>query len=210
MILQVFQSEFFSEKNRQIGVIFVIVKISLQHMKTLKILVLILPVIAFTRCGKIEQLPPEPYIEFSRFTVYDTIDILGNRQKAGKLEFEFEDGDGDLGLEPPNNLEEADSTNLFFTMFRKTGGVMEQVTENDPLKPSSYRIPFMDRPGQNKILKGNMIITFLYMTYNVTDTIKYEFYVRDRAGNESNTDETSEIVLSVNKVYGFEKLRVEK
>ena len=179
-------------------------------MKTLKFLVLFLPVIAFARCGKIEQLPPEPFIEFSSFTVYDTIDILGNRQKAGKLEFEFEDGDGDLGLKAPSNLEQTDSTNLFFTLFRKTGGVMEQVAENDPLKPSSYRIPFMDRLGQNKILKGTMVITFLYLSYNVNDTIKYEFYVKDRAGNESNTDETSEIVLSVNKVYSFEKLPIEK
>jgi hypothetical protein len=68
----------------------------------------------------------------------------------------------------------------------------------------------MDRLGQNKILKGTMVITFLYLSYNVNDTIKYEFYVKDRAGNESNTDETSEIVLSVNKVYSFEKLPIEK
>jgi len=59
----------------------------------------------------------------------------------------------------------------------------------------------MERLGQNKILKGTISVTFIYQTYLPTDTIKYDFYVKDRAENESNVASTSEIVPSVNKIY---------
>ena len=79
---------------------------------------------------------------------------------------------------------------------------MVQVTEKDPLLPSAaYRIPYMERLGQNKILKGTISISFIYQSYSPTDTIRYDFYIKDRAINESNVASTNEIVLSVNKTY---------
>jgi hypothetical protein len=151
-------------------------------------------------CKKVEQLPAAPHIEFTSFSIFDTTDILGNNSKGGRLKFQFEDGDGDLGLNVPTDTL-ADSTNLFFTLFRKEGGVMVPAPDNDPLKPSSYRIPYMERLGQNKILKGTISVTFLYLFYSPSDTIRYDFYIKDRALNESNVASTSEIVLSVNKTY---------
>jgi hypothetical protein len=151
-------------------------------------------------CRKIEQLPAIPHIEFTSFTISDTTDILGNNAKAGRLKFYFEDGDGDLGLNPPSEIE-TDTTNLFFTLFKKIEGKMVLASENDPLKPSSYRIPYMERLGQNKILKGTISVTFLYMFYSPSDTIKYDFYIKDRALNESNVASTSEIIISVNNIY---------
>ena len=151
-------------------------------------------------CTKIEHISPVPSIRFNSFTIFDTTDILGNISKAGKLNFYFEDGDGDVGLKVPTG-NETDSTNLFFTLYRKTDGVMEPANEDDPLYPSSYRIPYMVRLGQNKILRGTISVTFLYLFYTPTDTIKYDFYLKDRALNESNVASTSEIVISVNNVY---------
>ncbi len=78
---------------------------------------------------------------------------------------------------------------------------MLPVPANDPLKPSPYRIPYMERLGQNKILKGTISVTFLYFFYNATDTIRYDFYLTDRALNESNTESTSEIIISENNIY---------
>jgi hypothetical protein len=80
---------------------------------------------------------------------------------------------------------------------------MVQVPENDPLKPSSYRIPYMERLGQNKILKGTISVTFLYTFYDPKENniIKYDFKIKDRASNESNTVSTCEIPLSVNGIY---------
>jgi hypothetical protein len=151
-------------------------------------------------CRKIEQLPAVPHIDFTSFTVFDTTDILGNNSKGGKLRFHFEDGDGDIGLDAPAGIQ-TDSTDLFFTLFRKKGGIMSPAPDNDPLKPSAYRIPYMERLGQNKILKGTISVTFLYLFYNTSDTIRYDFYILDRALNVSNVVSTSEIVLSVNKTY---------
>lgn len=170
-------------------------------MRQIKYLVIfLLAVIVLISCGKIEQLPPVPQIEFTSFVVFDTTDILGNKYKGGRLKFSFKDGDGDLGLEVPTD-NQPDTTNMFFTLYRKNDGKMIPAPANDPFKPSSYRIPYMERLGQNKILKGIIAVTFLYPNYSKSDTIKYDFYIRDRALNESNMASTSELVLSVNKIY---------
>ena len=174
--------------------------IMLNPMKTFAYLSVIVLIILFSSCHKIEQLPDVPRIEFTSFTVFDTTDILGNSQKGGRLKFYFEDGDGDLGLPSPDN-DQTDTTNLFFTLYRKAGGPMIQAPDDDPLKPSSYRIPYIDRPGRNKIIKGTIAVTFFYLFYSDSDTIRYDFYVKDRANHDSNTASTSEIVISVNDIY---------
>jgi hypothetical protein len=161
---------------------------------------LILVVSALSSCRKIEQLPPVPKIEFTSFAVFDTIDILGNTAKGGRLKFHFEDGDGDLGLKAPSGSQ-PDTTNMFLTLFRKKNGIIVPTLSNDPLKPSSYRIPYMERLGLNKILKGTISVTFIYLFYNQNDTIRYDFYIKDRALNPSNVVSTSDIVLSSNNIY---------
>lgn len=164
-------------------------------------LALILIIFPFAQsCERIESIPPVPRIEYKSFEVFDTIDILGNRAKGGRLSFYFEDGDGDIGMLPPTG-EVEDTNNLIVTLYRKSAGVMVPAQENDPLMPSSYRIPFMEREGQNKILRGTIDVTFLYLFYSVADTIKYDFYIKDRALNESNVVSTNEIIISVNNVY---------
>ncbi len=163
-------------------------------------LALVLFVVFTDSCKKIEQLSATPHIEFKSFTIFDTTDLLGNVAKGGRLKFYFEDGDGDLGLQAPSDIQ-LDTTNLFFTLFRKENGVMVEAPENDPLEPSSYRIPYLERQGQNKILTGTVSVTFMYLFYSPSDTIRYDFYIKDRAENVSNTDSTSEIIVSENGVY---------
>lgn len=174
------------------------------YVKTMRIIlnlaILCLFLTAFSSCKKIEQLPARPRIEFTNFTIFDTIDILGNSAKGGRLKFYFEDGDGNLGLQDPAATEQ-ESSNLFFTLFRKTNGEMVLAPPNDPLKPSDYRIPYMVRVGQNKILKGTISVTFLYLFYTPADTIKYAFHIKDRAENISNEETTGEIIVGVNNVY---------
>jgi hypothetical protein len=172
-------------------------------MVKIKLLLIIVIVLAVTTaCFKVEQLPARPSIEFTSFQVFDTLDILENISKGGRLLFKFEDGDGDLGLTSPTGKQE-DTTNLHLTLFRKINGSMVKVTDkNDPLLPyASYRIPYMERLGQNQILKGTISVTFIYQSYTSGDTIKYEFYIKDRADNISNTAETVEIIISKNNIY---------
>jgi hypothetical protein len=169
-------------------------------IKTKHLVIMSAFILVLGSCRKIEQLPDTPKIEFTSFTIFDTTDILGNSSKGGRLKFHFEDGNGNLGLQDPSGSQ-TDSTDMFFTLFRKTGGRMVPAPANDPLKPSRYRIPYMERLGQNKILKGTISVTFLYLFYSPADTIRYDFYIKDRAQNISNTESTAEIVISVNKIY---------
>jgi hypothetical protein len=170
-------------------------------MREIKYLLIIFSsILVLNSCKKVEQLSAVPQIEFTSFTIFDTTDILGNHSKGGRLKFKFQDGDGDLGLDAPTQGQ-VDSTNLFFTLFRKVGGVMVPAAANDPLTPSAYRIPYMERLGQNKILKGSISVIFMYLFYSPSDTISYDFYIKDRALNSSNVASTSEIEVSVNNTY---------
>lgn len=172
-------------------------------MKKFKLpVIFILSLVATVACIKVEQLPPRPSIEFTSFEVFDTLDILGNISRGGRLLFRFEDGDGDLGLTAPVGSQ-TDTTNLSLELFRKIGGTMVRVTDKfDPMLPyDSYRIPFMERLGQNQILRGSISVTFIYQSYKQGDTIKYSFFVKDRAENISNIEETGEIIISENNIY---------
>jgi len=170
-------------------------------MKKIFFVVIITGAVIFAvSCRKIEELPDTPRIEFQNFEIFDTTDILGNKSKGGRLKFYFEDGDGNVGLKQPETRFD-DSTNLFFTLYKKTNGVMLPAKENDPLTPSDYRVPYMIRLGQNKILKGTISVTFLYLFYTTADTISYEFYLKDRQYNDSNLETTSEIIISENNIY---------
>lgn len=169
-------------------------------MRIFKLLVIIIVLIASVSCQKIEQLPARPRIEYRSFEIFDTTDILGNEAKGGRLKFYFEDGDGNMGLAEPDGIM-TDTSNLFLTLYRKVNGEMVLAPPNDPLRPSSYRIPYMFRLGQNKILKGTISVTFFYLFYSPADTIRYNFHIKDRADNISNIESTSDIIISVNNTY---------
>jgi hypothetical protein len=158
--------------------------------RVILIQVLAVLILAFA-CEGPERLPAEPRIEFRALSQFDTIDpLLGNTVKAGKITFYFEDGDGDLGVDPPPTPGPEPSGNLFLKLYRKTDGVFELATPGDPLYPSEYRIPYLETGGQNKILKGTIDVTIMYILYNTPDTLYYDFWIKDRAGNESNTAST--------------------
>jgi len=173
----------------------------LKPMKIKAVPIILLFPLAMASCGKIESLPPEPNIEYTNFTVFDTTDLLGNTIMGGRLKFYFEDGDGDLGLTVPEDVEEADTINLFIALYRMNDGQVSPAPDDDPYKPTGFRIPYMDRTGQNKILRGTISVEFSYLFYSEEDTIRYEFYVRDRAGNLSNTAATSLIPVFYPGVY---------
>lgn len=167
-------------------------------MKRYTVILFLIIAASLASCIHLVKLPPEPSIEFRSFSVFDTIDILGNPAKAGKLTFYFEDGDGDLGNASPDSGSYSDETNMFFKLFRKTDGVFKQVIRPDPLYPSEYRIPYLDVQGQNKILRGTIDVTMIYFLYNGNDTLYYDFWIRDRGGHDSNTASTCIFMLGDN------------
>ncbi|MBN2667397.1 MAG: hypothetical protein JXR67_12870 [Bacteroidales bacterium] len=170
------------------------------NIKVIPVVVL-LSLVAFASCGKIESLPPEPYIEYTSFTVFDTLDQLGNQVRSGRLKFYFEDGDGDLGLNAPEGTEESDTINLFIELFRMEEGKSSPAQEDDPYRVKGFRIPYMEREGRNKILRGDISVDFSYYENSAEDSIIYDFYIRDRAGNISNTESTSVIPVFYPGIY---------
>lgn len=163
--------------------------------------VILLSLVAFASCGKLESLPPVPYIEYRSFTVFDTLDQLGNEVRSGRLKFYFEDGDGDLGLNAPEGTEEADTINLFIELFRMEDGESIPAPALDPYRVKGFRIPYMERVGRNKILRGDISVDFSYYENSAEDSIIYDFYIRDRKGNISNTESTSVIPVFYPGVY---------
>ncbi|HEX2922185.1 MAG TPA: hypothetical protein VHO50_13565 [Bacteroidales bacterium] len=155
-----------------------------------------------TSCTKIESLSDIPHIEYRSFQIYDTVDGLGNFSKGGRLEFYFEDGDGDIGFNPPDDPTR-DTSNIIFSVYKKNNGIMEPYTNTGTgsyIAPPA-RIPYIEKEGQNKILKGTVQLTLLYLDHSAGDTIMYDFYIIDRAANHSNTVSTNEIVVSENGTY---------
>lgn len=147
-------------------------------------------------CQKIESLPDTPAISFKNFILRDTIDPLGNEGKVGELTFEFEDGDGDIGALQPDSLSpDTANFNLFFKIFNKIDGEFDEVPADDLETPLKYRVPYIKKEGQNKTLKGEIQVDFLYLLFEY-DTIKYSFYLVDRAFHKSNVETTPEIVLT--------------
>jgi len=149
-------------------------------------------------CQKIESLPEIPSISFKSFILKDTIDALGNEEgKIGELTFNFEDGDGDIGLKQPDSQSvDSSNFNLFFTLFCKIDSEFIEVSENDLETLLNYRIPYIEKEGQNKSLKGEIQVDFYYyyLTFEY-DTIKYSFYIVDRALHKSNIETTPEITI---------------
>lgn len=97
--------------------------------------------------------------------------------------FTFQDGDGDLGND------ERDSTINAYLIDARTGF------------PYNYQIPYINQRGNNKAISGTIWITIDPFTFSCRpnrpdfDTLAYEIYIIDRAGNESNRLITPSIIL---------------
>lgn len=162
-------------------------------------IIAILLISAFA-CEKIRQLPPEPRIEFRNFALKDSLEPeLNNMTKVGLLEFYFEDGDGDLGLGEPGQAADTIDKNIHLKIYRKINGVYEEPEERYVLGDADYRIPLLERTGQNKTLMGTIELTIWYpfLHQHVNDTIMYDLVIEDRAGNLSNTVSTCEIYFDM-------------
>jgi len=139
--------------------------------------------------------PDKPVVDYQRFSLYISVDQLGNKNLVGQLSFRFTDGDGDLGLYPlPDssgmNLPDTLKYNFFLQLYDLKGSAFEKVPEADG-GIFKYRIPYLDKQP----LSGTIDLEIAYPVI-FYDTIYYTFYIMDREFNRSNTDTTEVIVLS--------------
>ncbi len=158
---------------------------------------LLVTVMLSIACEPPEKISPVPEISFKSFTLADYIDSLGNNSKLGTLKFDFIDGDADIGsfLADTETTEESlkDKYNVFLIPFEKLPGGYYDSVEAEPLKYIIRYNEKLSRVGQNKTIKGEIKISIQYFIIPVQDTLRYEFYILDRARNKSNTAYTSDI-----------------
>lgn len=149
--------------------------------------------IVMQSCQKIKTYPPEPYIELISFEYEYVDDALGNPSLSGTLTFYFVDGDGDIGFKEPSEGDTVVNNTVFIDKYRMKNGEYKPV---DLIVPFEYRVPYFSTSGNNKTLEGEIIITDIIETSNIhSDTIKYDFYIKDRAGNKSNVETTGDLIL---------------
>jgi hypothetical protein len=161
----------------------------------IKVLLSISLILAIASCDEIQKYPIEPVIEYKSFNLYSTTDLLGNTILLGKLEIDFTDGDGDIGLLQPDSSAVVDSLkfNLMMTMFAMQQGEFVEIDDENSLQ--NFRIPYIERTGQNKTLSGTIIVDIEYKTIQY-DTIYYTFYILDRSFHRSNVDTTDVLVFT--------------
>jgi hypothetical protein len=157
-----------------------------------KILYLISFLFLLASCEKEDQYPDIPEVKYKSFTMAEETEN-GFENIIGRLSFTFTDGDGDIGIDP--NTETADDTptteiyNTFITRFYKENNQFVRDTT------ITYIIPYMEDGEYRKYLKGEIEIKLYFTDFNY-DTLKFDFYIYDRANHKSNTESTPEIIVS--------------
>ena len=148
-------------------------------MKTTGIVFSILTCIVFffSGCKKEEPVSNTPSIKF----VSITPNPATKYQDEIKITIEYTDGNGDLGENTP------DVKNLFCTDSR------DNVTYE-------FRIPQLGPDNSNIIINGKLTFNLAPQGFvddnNTSETATYSVYVKDRAGNQSNTVQTSALVIN--------------
>jgi hypothetical protein len=135
----------------------------------------ILFALALSACHKDEAIDSDtPTIEL--------VSVSSNSiQEGDPLTFriEYTDGNGDLGENNP------DAKNLF-------------LTDNRVNVTYEYRIRELAPSGSALIIRGNLdveLTTTAITNGSTSQTVTYSIYVKDRAGNQSNSVTTDEITI---------------
>lgn len=149
-------------------------------------------------CAQPPEYPIEPVLEYLHMTKNTMIQGDGTEDQTWVTIF-FTDGDGDIGFFKEGSTQV--ETDLFIRDLR-----LDAVTEK-------FTIPFIPEQGSTNGISGE--ITFrMYTTCCIfpdwvsgqpapcdtspeytMDTVRYEIYIKDRAGHESNRIQTEPIYL---------------
>lgn len=158
-------------------------------LKILLALFIVINIVVQQSCFKLEKYPPEPKIEFVKFSFKDSIGF--NHLLAGELIFSFVDGDGDIGF----GIDTNNVKTVFIEKYKiiNNRSIRVELDEN----MLSYQIPRFSTSGNRKPLKGEIIIRNLdeIPPINPNDTIMYKFYIVDRSLKYSNVDSTGYLIL---------------
>lgn len=143
-------------------------------------------IFCFSFCKKKDKYPVVPEITFVGFEKFGA--------DSARVVISFTDGDGDIGLTESDSIAPY-QFNFFAKYYQKRNGVFVEKVLSPPL---NYRIPTLNSSKKTKSLEGEIWIILPGPYYILTipkDTIQYEFYIKDRALNESNHVFSNEIII---------------
>lgn len=179
-------------------------------------LLLILVIIAFASCRKLESYPPEPVISFDSGTFQTGLDTLGNEVLLYIPIIKFTDGDGNIGsLYNGEVIRPCDISNThdyYMNLYEKIDGkfvkrdfeenykcVDSSTGKNDSLTADNIGLDvfltYLEGRGQSNSLVGK-IENQVVVRGMKSDTIKYDFQLCDRDNNYSNIVESPVYILN--------------
>lgn len=149
--------------------------------------------IIISSCTKEQEYPIIPEIKFDSFSLYSKIRDIGDTVLAGELKFTITDGDGNIGYEVGDSFPGFDTSKVYLNMYEKVNDEYIIVQADDS---TNFQIPYITPAGKSKSLKAEILLEFEYfLEPSMYDTIKYDFYVIDRAYNMSNIESTPDIIF---------------
>lgn len=166
-------------------------------MKKVSVLIILLTVGLLTGCYKEVSFDVKPAIEFKELRKVIVLDAFSQSKKDSLiLTIKFQDGDGDLGLDTRDSVLKKQGFNYIVKPFRKKKGVFEEFANNG-VTYSGYFIR-LKTDGKTGPIEGTLdySVDFLQDFVVKKDTVKFQVTIRDRAGNLSNTVESSIMVLN--------------
>ncbi len=156
-------------------------------MKKIDVIILAMLLMVGISCKKPKVATVVPTLSYLS---YDHLYDINNKDTTGLLKIYFVDGDGDVGM----NQDEA-GVDFYSVLYHKANGVWKRDSLN-----YNYRLPYLVGQGGSGAMKGEILITFnkiivtsFPMPY--PDSVKFQCYIVDRAGNESNKVFTSPIEI---------------
>lgn len=137
-------------------------------------------------CYKPPTYPVEPAITFEGFDISGTY----TPGASGNILVGFTDGDGDLG-----KTSNGDTVNVKNVIIKNL---------KYPFLLDSLNLPLIPKKGTADAISGEIEIKLRSLIDEAdcllytkpTDTFRYEIKILDRAGNESNTITTSDLVVT--------------
>lgn len=151
---------------------------------------------AVSGCASKPDFSLRPDIDFDKIEVNRTSDLLGNTTDSVTISVKFTDGDGDLGI-----LDNSEDDNYFVNLFiRRNGRFVEFEFPNQELKFGGKFNDLSD--GSAGPIQGTLQYSFnispaAYQGMPKNDIWKFQVYLKDRAGNFSDTVFTDSITVNI-------------
>ena len=169
-------------------------------MKLIYLILIIFLFFGYSSCEKPVKYSEIPDIKFLSIPIKDTI-IFENHIKRCVLNYYLIDGDGDIGFKdgdtlPPYEITGNYHNNVLITMYKMVDGIYHVVDTPEIGTYFKFRTKYIEPIGQNKTLKCTILIYLDFDTPMSWDSVKFDFYMYDRALNKSNLATTGLIVFN--------------